>query len=168
MECPNKGESLFEEGCNVKLKRRDVEAHRSVCPFRKVVCQNSGCNASIVYKDLAAHDERCLYKIIECENKCGTKVQRQNLDRHRAICEFQLVKCPYYDLGCKIETLRKDYKNHLLEEAFNHSIIFIEGQKRKNKAIDELKVEIGHLRKDYDVEIKTMFLELNRVKHEMA
>ena len=84
------------------------------------------------------------------------------------MCEFQLVRCPYYDLGCKIEILRKDYKNHLLEESFNHSIIFIEGQKRKNKEIDELKAEICNLRKDYDVEIKTMFLELNRVKTELS
>ena len=76
-----------------------------------------------------------------------------------------MVKCPYYNLGCKIEILRKDYKNHLQEEYFNHSIIFIEGQKRKNGEIDELKNEIVNLRKDYDVEIKTMFLELNRVKH---
>ena len=81
------------------------------------------------------------------------------------MCEFQLVKCPYYDLGCKIEILRKDYKTHLQEESFNHSIIFIEGQKRKNGEIDELKSEIINLRKDYDVEIKTMFLELNRVKN---
>ena len=51
-----------------------------------------------------------------------------------------------------------------MEESFNNSIIFIEGQKRKNKEIDELKMEIQNLRKDYDVEIKTMFLELNRVK----
>jgi len=62
--------------------------------------------------------------------------------------------------------LRKDYKNHLLEEFFNHSIIFIEGQKRKNLEIDELKNDIANLRKDYDVEIKTMFLELNRVKNQ--
>ena len=56
----------------------------------------------------------------------------------------------------------------MLEESFNHSIIFIEGQKRKNKEIDELKIEIQNLRKDYDVEIKTMFLELNRVKHDIG
>jgi len=56
----------------------------------------------------------------------------------------------------------------LNEESFNHSIIFIEGQKKKNKEIDELKSEISNLRKDYDVEIKTMFLELNRVKSYIA
>ena len=82
------------------------------------------------------------------------------------MCLFQLVRCPYYDLGCKIEILRKDYKTHLREESFNHSIIFIEGQKRKNSEIDELKHDIAHLRKDYDVEIKTMFLELNRLKNQ--
>ena len=89
------------------------------------------------------------------------------MEKHKELCEFQLVKCPYYNLGCKIEILRKDYKNHLLEESFNHSIIFIEGQKRKNGEIDELKGEIVNLRKDYDVEIKTMFLELNRVKNQI-
>lgn len=46
-------------------------------------------------------------------------------------------------------------------------MIFIEGQKKKNREIDELKHEISHLRKEYDVEIKTMFLELNRVKEEI-
>ena len=90
------------------------------------------------------------------------------MDKHKEVCEFQLVKCPYYDLGCKIEILRKDYKAHLQEEGFNHSIIFIEGQKKKNREIDELKHEIFSLRKEYDVEIKTMFMELNRVKDEIS
>ena len=71
VECPNKGESLFEEGCTIKLKRRDVEAHKLTCPFRKITCSNTGCQASIVYKDMQAHDQRCLLKVIECDNKCG-------------------------------------------------------------------------------------------------
>jgi hypothetical protein len=78
------------------------------------------------------------------------------------------VKCPYYDLGCKIEILRKDYIQHLQEEGFNHSIIFIDGQKKKNREIDELKYELIHLRQNYDVEIQAMFLELNRVKDEVG
>lgn len=42
--------------------------------------------------------------------------------------------------------------------------MFIEGQKHKNKEFDDLKSEIANLRKDYEVEIKTMFMELQRVK----
>ena len=38
---------------------------------------------------------------------------------------------------------------------------------RKNNEIDELKKELHSLRKDYDVEIKAMFLDLNRVKEEL-
>ena len=41
-----------------------------------------------------------------------------------------------------IEVLRKDYREHLIEENFNHSIIFIEGQKKKNREIEDLQTEI--------------------------
>jgi len=52
--------------------------------------------------------------------------------------------------------------------AYEHSLMFVEGQKHKNKDNDELKKELMSLRKDYDVEIKAMFLELNRVKEELS
>ena len=89
------------------------------------------------------------------------------MQQHKEVCEYQLVKCPYYQLGCKIEVLRKDYRQHLVEENFNHSIIFIEGQKKKNQEIDELKSEIMNLRKDYDSEMQWMYIELNMMKEEM-
>jgi len=63
-----------------------------------------------MFKNLDTHDERCLFKIVECDNKCGTRVLRQNIQQNKDVCEYQLVKCPYYDLGCKIEILRKDYR----------------------------------------------------------
>ena len=28
LNCPNKGESLFEEGCNAIIKRKDMEQHK--------------------------------------------------------------------------------------------------------------------------------------------
>lgn len=46
-------------------------------------------------------------------------------------------------------------------------MIFIEGQKKKNREIDELKNEIINLKKDYEVEIQMMFFEINRVKEEI-
>jgi hypothetical protein len=47
-------------------------------------------------------------------------------------------------------------------------MIFIEGQKKKNREIDELKYEFINLRQNYDVEIQAMFLELNRMKEEVT
>lgn len=40
VDCPNKGESLFEDGCSVHLKRKDMESHKIMCKFRKVYCPN--------------------------------------------------------------------------------------------------------------------------------
>lgn len=160
VSCPHRGDSLFEEGCPVTLKRKDVESHKQQCGYKKVMCQHKNCMALLMVKDVEAHDERCLFKVVECENKCGTKTLRQNMQTHKDQCEFQLVKCPYYELGCKIEVLRKDFKVHLMEESFNHSLIFIRGQQAKNTEIDSLKTEMQNLRKDYDCEVQWMFLEL--------
>jgi len=74
IECPNKGESLFEDGCQIRLKRKDMESHKIMCNFRRVYCPNQKCNSIIMYKDLHTHDERCLFKVIECDNKCGQKI----------------------------------------------------------------------------------------------
>lgn len=89
------------------------------------------------------------------------------MDRHRDTCEYQVVRCAYYELGCKIEVLRKDYMEHLKLESFSHSILFIDGQKRKNREIDELKGELVNMRQNYDVEIQAMFMELTRVKEDV-
>ena len=71
VDCPNKGDSLFEEGCQIRLKRKEMETHKLTCFFRKVHCPNQKCSAVIIYKDLPSHDERCLYKVVDCENRCG-------------------------------------------------------------------------------------------------
>ena len=38
--------------------------------------------------------------------------------------------------------LRKHEENHLKEEAMYHSVLFVEGQKKKNEELDTLKTEI--------------------------
>jgi hypothetical protein len=38
VDCPNKGESLFEEGCSVRLKRKEMDSHKLTCNFRRVYC----------------------------------------------------------------------------------------------------------------------------------
>ena len=67
-------------------------------------------------------------------------------------------------MGCSVEVLRKDFHQHLEKEGFGHSIMFIEGQTKKNCEINELKQEIVSLRKDYDSEIQSMYWDMNHVK----
>jgi len=47
------GESLFDEGCALKIRRKELESHKVMCNYRRIYCQNQKCNAVIIYKDLA-------------------------------------------------------------------------------------------------------------------
>ena len=38
--CPSKGESLFEDGCPLTIKKKDVEIQKQQCGYRRVICQN--------------------------------------------------------------------------------------------------------------------------------
>jgi len=67
---------LFEDGCPLTFKRKELESHKSQCSYRRIICANQKCMFLLMFKNLVSHDERCLFKIIECENKCGGKFLR--------------------------------------------------------------------------------------------
>ena len=80
---------------------------------------------------------------------------------HDATCLFKRVNCPYFEFGCKIEVrtesrqvLRKHEEKHLKEEALYHSVLFVEGQKRKNDEIDGLKSQIVVIKEEFKSLIK--------------
>ena len=43
VNCPNRGESLFEDGCSFVVKRKDLDVHIKNCPFRKALCSHTKC-----------------------------------------------------------------------------------------------------------------------------
>lgn len=121
-----------------------------------------------MFKDIDKHDEVCLFKVIPCKNDWGKVLERQEHEQHYQLWELEPIKCIYAEFGWECEIIRQDYKQHLEDMAYEHSLMFVHGQKRINQENDELKRELLSLRKDYDVEIKAMFLELNRVKDELS
>mmetsp|Transcript_11660 Transcript_11660/g.13235 ORF Transcript_11660/g.13235 Transcript_11660/m.13235 type:complete len:109 (+) Transcript_11660:1194-1520(+) len=108
-----------------------MKDHLAQCPFRVTKCSNEGCKEKIAFKDTQKHEGECQFKMIECRNNCGTTLERRFEDDHFDECELQMIRCPYYEMGCKHELIRKDNVAHLQSEAFNHSLLFIEGQKCK-------------------------------------
>ena len=138
----------------MRMPRRLMSTHTTNCPYRKVNCKNHGCELEIVFKDKMVHEGECLFSQVECKNNCGKIVRRKHIQEHYDECKFQLLQCPYYDYGCKLSIQRNQYEDHLKEEAFRHSILFIEGQKAKNKEVEELRKEVSRLKKDYETEIK--------------
>ena len=115
----------------------------------------------IAFKDTQKHDMECKYKILNCRNNCGAQFERRLEDEHFDKCELQMIRCPYYEMGCKIEILRKDNLSHLQKEAFNHSVIFIEGQNKKNDEIKNIRKELKEVQTSCEEKINFLFKTLN-------
>lgn len=138
-----------------------MKDHLAQCPFRITKCTNDGCTKKIAFKDRQKHDGECRHKQISCRNNCGAIFERKFEDEHFEDCELQLIRCPYYEMGCKTEILRKEYLTHLQSEAFSHSVQFIDGQNKKNEEIISLKTELANVVTNFNNKFDELFKALN-------
>lgn len=90
-------------------------------------------------KDLQAHDDVCPLKIVSCKNNWGVIWERLELEQHYQLWELEPIQWTYYEFGWEKEIIRKNFDQHLKDFVFEHSLFFVNGQRRKNKEIDELK-----------------------------
>jgi hypothetical protein len=84
-----------------------------------------------MYKDLDTHEEQCFFKIVNCKNEWGAILERQDLDAHYQVCKLEPIECVYHEFGCNEEIIRENYNQHLEEFSYEHSLMFVEGQKKK-------------------------------------
>lgn len=154
----NSWESMFEEGWCVKVRRMDMQEHLWECDFRKVMWENEGWRRWVVFKERETHDEQWGFKVIEWKNGWGRVLQRQESEEHYGEWDLEPIQWTYHEFGWQEVVIRRDFKAHLKDLAYEHSLLFVKGQKRINQENEELKKELINLRKDYDVEIKAMFL----------
>lgn len=103
----------------------------------------------------------CSYKRIKCRNNCGSEFERKYEDEHFDTCDLQMIRCPYYDMGCRTEILRRDHVEHIKDQAFQHSVYFIEGQNKKNLEIQQLKSEMARIRDDFNSKFDQLFKIIN-------
>lgn len=153
ISCIYKQTFIYQNGCDIKLKRCDMKDHIAHCPFRVTKCKNPGCNKKVAFKDCKNHDSECKYKLIKCRNQCGSTFQRQFEIDHFDVCELQIIQCPYHSFGCRTEILRKNYMSHLKSEAFAHSMMFIEGQNKHNQEVATLKEEMNKMKEDFQTKL---------------
>lgn len=166
ISCLYKQTLIYQNGCDIKLKRGDMPDHLAQCPFRVTKCTNVGCEVKIAFKDTQKHDAECKFKQISCRNNCGSTFERKFEDEHFDVCELQMIRCPYYEMGCKTEILRRENLTHLQSEAFNHSLLFIEGQNKKNEEINSLKTEMNKMKYDFTAKFDELFRLVNGNRRE--
>ena len=50
---------------------------------------------------------------VECPNNCGTKaIKRKDIPLHRETCPLEPLDCPFCNVGCSVEALRRDIDSH--------------------------------------------------------
>ena len=104
VQCPNK--------CGETVLRHHLNDHtKSECIMRTVKCPNCGEEGSFI-QITDFHPQTCLKAKIPCPRKCGSTIQRRNLDKHADVCPNQEVGCKYKGIGCTVKPLRKDLKKH--------------------------------------------------------
>lgn len=79
--------------CGAQIPKVLMEDHlRYTCPARTEQCEF--CNLELGGAALDAHSGNCPKEPLYCENKCGARVQRRHLGRHKTNeCVKRLVPC---------------------------------------------------------------------------
>ena len=132
--CTNKN-----EGCSRQGNLKDIDKHIKQCPNQEVTCDK--CKNNMQRQQLqnhvenkclkrdfkcvhcqivgkydfitGRHQEECPNIVLPCENDgCLQKVKRCKMGEHRQTCPKEIVKCPYYDIGCHTEMTREDIDQH--------------------------------------------------------
>jgi len=139
--CPN--------DCGISdIPREDVDNHRKVCPFEEVECSND-CGVSTQRQHMQSHIEnKCPRRVVNCQhcqvlgeqqfiegehaelcpnypltcpNKCeAEKILRKDMEAHKKECPLEMIRCQYYNVGCKSMIARKDLQKHSKENMEAH------------------------------------------------
>lgn len=95
------------EGCNWTGKLFDMESHnKNECSYFNLKCKYEKCNFIGVRENVLRHEAECEYQILECVD-CKCKIEKKMLDIHNEICLEKNMECGYCKkLVKKIDSLK--------------------------------------------------------------
>lgn len=97
-------------GCRKIVKRKDIEAHQSDCPYKTAQCEY--CMRDFTRATLAAHQQECPEISITCD--CRETMLRKAMSIHCAtMCPYAHLACPYSGHGCLYSGPRRELDAHL-------------------------------------------------------
>ena len=116
VECENKG-----SGCKVVCERRFMQQHvEEECDYREVSCEY--CSEVQRVWEMGMHLEACPEHPVECVNGCEEEgLLCKNMIGHLAVCPEAVVDCPFKEMGCREDQLkRKDIQSHTTNAVSDH------------------------------------------------
>jgi len=106
VKCPNE--------CGKMLNSESLTRHAEAeCPRRKVDCQFCKDSGEHQFITSSQHKDYCPRLPLRCPNKCKVKgVPREDMEAHRKDCPLEIIRCEYYNIGCKETMIRRKRKKH--------------------------------------------------------
>ena len=111
----------FKE-CDFISKREEMSVHEKNCIFRIVNCPS--CEIQVCYKKLQDHINICPKLKIECIQKCGSELERGNMENHiKNECPNTLFECKFKEFGCQDQIMRKDMEKKMQDDCVKHMLL---------------------------------------------
>ena len=146
--CPR--EPISCSDCNANMPRHLLEQHGVRCPKRKTVC-GIGCGKVGAYDEITgAHVNECPEKVVGCLRKCGleesNQIKQKDLKDHAEKCPLEPVSCPFDNVGCKPELVRRELQNHMQSDLQHHMEVFIAAYNKLDAEHSEVKSELAKIK----------------------
>jgi len=105
--------------CNWIGKLAELESHMfSQCSKQTVECPNEKCSAKIPREEIERHKSICEFKIVECQY-CKSKLVNTEIDSHQNLCTLFKISCPQ---NCNEVIERRYIEIHLAGHCINSNI----------------------------------------------
>ena len=111
--------------CGEFIQRASLKNHETtLCQYRDYTCEHCK-KVSGKYKNIIEnHQPECPLQLLPCPNKCGEKIERQNLEDHvKTECKLRppdKMACEFSFAGCTEMVTPDEMEKHLKEGVHDH------------------------------------------------
>ena len=145
-ECPKEIINCPNKGCIIKMKREDIQKHKTKCEYRVIFCKE--CLAQIIYSEKKTHKNFCPRAKIPCPQGCEELIEREDVSKHKKVCKYSDVHCPYKLFGCKDKYPKNQRNERLVTDVYKHLDLTANVILELKKKINVMEKEIIELKKN--------------------
>jgi hypothetical protein len=156
LEC--KFEMIFcrNKECGMKIMRKDLTNHLSLCQFTIVSC--NFCKMEFMRSQIKQHlGESCIFRELPCTQGCGLKIIACQMDEHvKKSCDLTIVNCDFREYNCDDLIIRKDMRKHFISDGYKHELNIIDYIMKFDSKIIENLNRISKAFEMYESEISLL------------
>lgn len=163
-------------GCSWQGELRDIEGHKSKCPYELLQCTNSNCEDKIIRMNLDTHvNSECHWRkcscsycketypfceelehILVCKQfpmKCACGcikdcIPRSQMEKHvQEECPLTTIECSFKHIGCEEKFERKEAKSHKEAYVERHLELACDKLQRQDVLIQDLRKELQEMKR---------------------